>query len=211
MSSYRMVAMGVLASLMSLTLVACGQSEDSPDPVSTDRATSDAPEPTSPPTAADPATQALARDADLRTDELPISAQEAIDIATDKVGATKIVHSVEIDWSDRHQTWKWEIEILKGDTDHEVEIDANTGEIISHDQDTSDDQEQAIDLENPLTQPEALRLATDRVDGALKGWKLTWDDGRIEYEFDLVDPARGADKTVDVKVDVKTKKVRVDG
>lgn len=41
------------------------------------------------------------------------------------------------------------------------------------------------DLEAPMTYDEALDTATGEVDDALRGWKYEWDDGQLEYQFDL--------------------------
>lgn len=208
----RTVQIMAAAAVLTAGLTACSTDDDSADTASTKTAESATTEAT-PSVSATPdgggSSDALDRGADLRTDQLAVGPQEAIDTATGEVGRGGIVHAIEVDWSKRHSTWKWEVKILDDGTDHEVEIDANTGEVIDHEKERTNDTEKAIDPNKPLPFADALRLATDEVDGPLTGWKLEWDDGRREYQFDIADPSRSDDET-EVTVDVETKRVTVD-
>ena len=98
------------------------------------------------------------------------------------------------------------MKILAGTTDHKVVIDAVTGEVVADESETTDDQEKAIDLNDPMTYDDALKAATAERDGELRGWKLEYDDGMIQYQFDIAD---GADEQ-EVTVDAETGDVTVD-
>ena len=126
-------------------------------------------------------------------------------IATDTVGAG-FVYKIELDYDSADAAWQWEIDILDGTTAHEIEIDAVSGRIVSHEQESTSDTEQRVDLADPMTYDEALQLAIGKVDGLLRGWTLEWDDGRLEYEFDLMD----GNTEIEVTVDVETGQVRRD-
>lgn len=211
----RTVQLTVAAAVLTAGLTACGNDDDPADasPSTSSSAETEATPPATPSVSATPdaggAPAALDRSADLRTDQLAVGPKEAIDTATKEVGPGGIVHAIEVDWSRRHSTWTWEVNVLKDGTDHEVEIDANTGQVVNREQERTNDSEEPIDPETPLPFADALRLATDQVDGPLKAWKLEWDDGRREYQFDIADPSRPDDET-EVTVDVETKRVTVD-
>ncbi len=212
----RTVQLTVAAAVLTAGLASCGNDDDPADSASpstsssaeTEATPAATPSVSAAPDAGGPAVT-LDRNADLRTDQLAVGPQEAIDTATSEVGPGGIVHAIEVDWSRRHSTWTWEVKVLKDGTDHEVEIDASTGEVVDREQERTNDTEKSIDPDTPLPFAEALRLATDQVDGPLKGWKLEWDDGRREYQFDIADPSRSGDDT-EVTVDVATKRVTVD-
>ena len=149
--------------------------------------------------------QGLSADADLAEDSPAISAEDAIKKAKDKVGGGT-VHGIELDWDDKDQAWQYDVSILDGKTDHDVDIDAETGKVVSEDKDDADDKEQAIDLNDPMTFEDALKRAQKKSDGKLVSWKLEFDDDKQEYQFDF---EKGGEDT-EVTVDTESKRVSVD-
>ncbi|WP_405219018.1 PepSY domain-containing protein [Agrococcus sp. Ld7] len=143
--------------------------------------------------------------ADLRETQLPVSPEDAWQTANDEVGAG-FVYGIELDYDETDAAWEWEVNILDGSTDYEIEIDAVSGEIVGQKSESTSDTEEPIDLSDPMTYDEALELATAEVDGPLVGWKLEWDDGMREYQFDLM---RGGEE-VEVTVDVESGQVTLD-
>lgn len=129
-------------------------------------------------------TEMPGEDIDLRAQAFPVAPEQAIQTATDTAGAGT-VHSIELDHSDDRNLWYYEVSVLIGGTDHEVEIDAMTGAVIDHDQESTDDHEEAIDLASPMTFDDAMERALTVRDGEVRGWKLEWDDERREYQFDI--------------------------
>ncbi|WIY82724.1 PepSY domain-containing protein [Propionimicrobium sp. PCR01-08-3] len=147
-------------------------------------------------------------DADLREVTFAVAPEDAVQIATEQAGADQIVHQIEIDYSESRGIWEWDIQILVDGVDHEVEINADSAEVVNHEQEQTSDQEQQVDLNTPMTLQQAQDLATAEVDGPISGWKLEWDDGMTTYEFDI-----GADngREVEVSVNVETGAVVVEG
>ncbi|MCF2574133.1 PepSY domain-containing protein [Brevibacterium sp. UCMA 11754] len=72
------------------------------------------------------------------------------------------VHGIELDFDERDKAWQYEVKVIDGATDFDVEIDAETGEVVDTEKDSSDDKEKAIDLNDPMTFDEALKLAQER-------------------------------------------------
>ena len=144
-------------------------------------------------------------DTDLRTDAPPVAAADAVQTAQQEVG-DGILHAVELDYDEDDAAWQLDVKILAGSTDHKVIIDAVSGDVVADESEETDDQEQAVDLEDPMTYDDALEKATAEVDGELRGWKLEYDDGMIQYQFDLT---AGADEQ-EVTVDAETGDVTVD-
>lgn len=149
---------------------------------------------------------ALPETADLATEQLPIPAEEAVELAVQTVGGGQPI-SVGIDHDDA--AWEWEIEVALDGREHDLDIDATTGEVTQHDQDDDDDpQEPAVDVTAPLPHAEAIELAVGEAPGRVSGWQLDSDDGRIRYQVDI-ETSQGGDD-VEVEIDVETREVRVD-
>ena len=149
--------------------------------------------------------QGLSADTDLAEDSPAISAEDAIKKAKERVGGGT-VHSIELDWDDKDEAWQYDVSVLDGKTDHDVDIDAETGKVVSEDTDDADDKEQAIDLNDPMTFDDALKRAQKKSDGKLVSWKLEFDDDKQEYQFDF---EKGGEDT-EVTVDTESKRVSVD-
>lgn len=149
--------------------------------------------------------EGLTADADLSKESPSISAEDAIKTAEEEVG-NGIVHGIELDWDDKEEAWQYDVSILDGATDHDVEIDADSGQIVEHEQDSTDDKEEPIDLNDPMTVDDALKLAQEKASGKLVGWKLEYDDSMLEYQFDFSD---GGEET-EITVDTDTRRVTVD-
>lgn len=152
----------------------------------------------------DPAAAALPEDADLAAEELPIGAERAVEIATEAAGGGELVQ-IEIDHDDR--TWEWELELVADGTEHEVDIDATTGEVTEHETDEDEDQDPVVDVTSPMAYSEAIEIALGQEPGRVSGWDLDSDDGTIRYQIDI-ERAEGGD--VEVEVDVETGDVRID-
>lgn len=147
-------------------------------------------------------------DIDLASDETPISASDALDISAKEIdgGDSAIVHAIELEYSDGSERWEWSVKTLVDDTDHKVKINADSGDIIKHEKDSTDDEEKAIDLDDPMPFSKAKDIALDARDGRIVSWKYEWDDGRYEYEFDIESDGH----TEEVNVNAETGDAKVD-
>ncbi|WP_092102058.1 MULTISPECIES: PepSY domain-containing protein [Brevibacterium] len=147
----------------------------------------------------------LPDDADLSKESPSVAPEDAIATAQ-KEAKDGTVHGIELDFDERDKAWQYEVKIINGTTDFDVEIDAENGDVVDVEKDSTDDKEKAIDLSDPMTFDEALELAQDKASGRLDGWKLESDDDRIEYQFDFDDEG----EEIEVSVDVESKNVSVD-
>ena len=147
----------------------------------------------------------LPDDADLSKESPSVAPEDAI-AAAQKEAKDGTVHGIELDFDERDKAWQYEVKIINGTTDFDVEIDAENGDVVDVEKDSTDDKEKAIDLSDPMTFDEALELAQDKASGRLDGWKLESDDDRIEYQFDFDDEG----EEIEVSVDVESKNVSVD-
>lgn len=216
-----------IASALAFTLAACGADEDFDTPAgseptsATDPSESVSPhDPEGSETDSDSSSDADSdgesgtddattdSDIDLASDETPITASDALDISSEEVegGDAAIVHAIELEYSSSSDRWEWSVKTLVDGTDNKVKIDADSGEIIKHEEDSTDDEEKAIDLDDPMSFSEARDLALDKRDGRISSWKYEWDDGRYEWQFDIDD---GSD-TEEVTVDAETGATELD-
>src|SRR5699024_12296979 len=69
-----------------------------------------------------------------------------------------------------------------------------------------DDQAQPVDREGPMRYDEASGIATEEVDGPIRSWKLEYDDGRTQYQFDI----GSGDDPQEVTIDAETGQATVD-
>lgn len=160
----------------------------------------------SPSATASASAKATAESVDLATQTFAISPQDAIRIATEKAGGG-FAHSLELDWSRYHGAWVYELDVLVGTMDHDIDINADTGEVLELERDDTDDQEKAIDLDSPMKWEEARDLALQSVKGRITSWKLEYDDKYTAYEFDIED---SSGDEIEVEVNVATGKVAID-
>lgn len=144
----------------------------------------------------------LPEDADLATEQLPVTAEQAVQIGQDTVGG-ELLH-IEIDHDD--DRWEWNLEFAVDGQEHDLEIDATTGEVTERDDDDDSVDDPTVDVTDPLPYAEAMDLALAEVDGRVSGWELDSDDDRIRYQIDI----ETGDDDTEVDVDVETGEVRVD-
>ena len=145
-------------------------------------------------------------DADLREVSVGFAVADALQVSADEVGADSVVYSIDLDYSEHYSAWVWSIDTQVDGTDHDVEIDADTGEVLDHEQEGSDDRVEAVDPTDPMTPEQAIEFASAEVDGPVRSWQLEWDDGQRTYQVEVT---TGGDE-VDVVVDVATGDVSVD-
>lgn len=126
--------------------------------------------------------------------------------ATEKAGGG-FVHSLELDWSRYHGAWVYEMDVLVGTMDHDVDINADTGEVLELDRDETDDVEKAIDLDAPMTWETARDKALGAAQGRITSWKLEYDDEMTSYEFDIED---SSGDEIEVAVNTATGAVSID-
>src|SRR5699024_4065961 len=107
--------------------------------------------------------------ADLATAELPISAEKAIEIGREEAGGGDLVQ-IEID-HDR-SAWEWELELVLDGTQHELDIDATTGEVTDHETDDDDDRDPVVDVTSPLAYSDSIDLALETEPGRVTSWEL---------------------------------------
>lgn len=181
----RRVLVGIAAVSLAADLAGCSGGddaiEDSPTQPAGAEATSEA---TGGDTSGADSGDGTPKDADLAAHEFATSAQDAIDAAAQEAGEGT-VHAIEIDWEDDHNAWVWTVTTLVDGTDHEVDINADTGEIVETEEDSTNDKEKAIDLNDPMTFEEARDKALEVRDGRITEWSYSWDDNRLEYQFDI--------------------------
>src|SRR5699024_2251567 len=138
--------------------------------------------------------EALPGDADLATETLPVTAEDAWDIALEATGGGE-VRSIEID--DHDGSWEWEIEMQLDGEEHELGLDVTTGEVSDHDREADDDREPHDDISPPRTSQEAIEIAVGGQAGRVEGWERDSEVGRTE---DTIDIEREDGEDVEVEV-----------
>lgn len=107
--------------------------------------------------------------------------------------------------------FEYTVVLVSDDTEFEIELDGDTLEIRSTD--TDDLGDDAAEMRTRIFDPdevigleEAAAIARTEVDGAIDEWELEGkDDGRIEYEFEIIPTGKTDD--VEVEIDARTGEV----
>ena len=135
-----------------------------------------------------------------------ITQDEAINAALEKVPGT--VEEVELE--DEKGTIVYEIELVSTDgTEHEVKVDAQTGEVLKVEADDDENEEDAqnqaeLAKQAKITEDEAINAALEKVPGTVNEIELEVENGTVVYEIEVLS-TDGTEQ--EVKVDAQTGEV----
>lgn len=131
--------------------------------------------------------------------EFKISLDDAVKKFKEEFKSEEIeVSSLEFD--EDNGKYAYDIKGFNGNDEYEAKIDADSGEILSKEQDKEDDSsdKKAIDLTKIKDAKEAIKKALENNKGFVKSYELDVnDEGKTVYEIDVV----GGD---DVELDAET-------
>ena len=131
--------------------------------------------------------------------EFKISLDDAVKKFKEEFKADEIeISSLEFD--EDNGKYAYDIKGFNGNDEYEAKIDADSGEILSKEQDKEDDSsdKKAIDLTKIKDSKEAIKKALENNKGFVKSYELDVNDqGKTVYEIDVV----GGD---DVELDAET-------
>lgn len=139
-----------------------------------------------------------------------VNREQARGIAYERAGVTsdQVVHVDDFERDGDDGRDYWEIEFLADGFEHEVDVDARSGEILSYERDREDDDHQQNASPAPapapaeqLTGDEALGIALDHAgversqahiddleldsDDGLLSWEVEFEAGGLEHEYDI--------------------------
>lgn len=130
-----------------------------------------------------------------------VSMEEAVKKFNDEYSDAEIT-SVSIDNDSNNYVYK--VEGYNATNEVELEVDANTGEVMNKDTDDKDNvsDDEVLDLEGLVSPQEAMKAALDKVgSGYAKEWSIDSKNGTVYYEIDV----EGSDSANDdVHIDAKT-------
>lgn len=125
-----------------------------------------------------------------------VSLDDAIDQFYETFGSEDINIS-EIQFNHDDGRYLYEFEGWDGQYEYELDIDAETGEIVQQEQDYDDDSGDILDLEGIISPEEAMEAALDASgSGYVEEWDLEVEDGRTIYDIDV---EGGSDQQVDAQ------------
>jgi uncharacterized membrane protein YkoI len=106
--------------------------------------------------------------------DVNLSEQEALDVAKKSLGGISTVVNVELD--DEDGVLVYEIELNQDNKEFDFVINANTGAIISQEQDYSDDYDNVTAADVDLSEQEAIDIAKKSLGGISTVVKVELDD-----------------------------------
>lgn len=124
--------------------------------------------------------------------EFPISVQDAIEIFNNEFGSPNID---EIKFERDDGRYVYDFEGWDGEFEYEMEIDAQTGEILSQETEADTDHDDILDLDGIISPQEAMAIALEAAgSGYVEEWDLELENGFTVYEVDI---EGGEDQDVD--------------
>lgn len=125
-----------------------------------------------------------------------VSLDDAIDQFYETFGSEDInISEIQFNYDDGR--YLYEFEGWDGQYEYELDIDAETGEIVQQEQDDDDDSGDILDLEGIISPEEAMEAALDASgSGYVEEWGLEVEDGRTIYDIDV---EGGSDQQVDAQ------------
>ncbi|WP_166626301.1 PepSY domain-containing protein [Jeotgalicoccus sp. S0W5] len=118
-------------------------------------------------------------------DDVNLSPEDAIEIAQGEFDGD--LHEVQLD-QDRGD-WVYKIDLRSADEEAEVTINQETEEVVDvrTDSEGDDDEEEILDYSSVSSIDEAFEVASsDAGGGDISEWTLSMDDGKAEYDIDLL-------------------------
>ncbi|SDK73514.1 PepSY domain-containing protein [Alkalibacterium thalassium] len=217
MSTSKAIRLGVLSLSASLLLAACDDNDtqdttpveddteqtgdtDAGDDTAADNTGEDDPDDTAADNTSDDETDGAADDATdsqgIQGMTFSVSLDDAIDQFYETFGSEDInISSIQFDYDDGR--YLYEFEGWDGQYEYELDIDAETGEIVQQEQDDDVDSGDILDLEGIISPEEAMEAALDASgSGYVEEWGLEVEDGRTIYDIDV---EGGSDQQVDAQ------------
>lgn len=208
MSTSKAIRLGVLSLSASLLLAACDDNdtqdttpvEDDTEQTDGDTDAGDDTDDTAADNTPDDETDGAADDATdsqgIQGMTFSVSLDDAIDQFYETFGSEDInISEIQFDYDDGR--YLYEFEGWDGQYEYELDIDAETGEIVQQEQDDDDDSGDTLDLEGIISPEEAMEAALDASgSGYVEEWDLEVEDGRTIYDIDV---EGGSDQQVDAQ------------
>lgn len=134
-------------------------------------------------------------------EDVEASPENALDIAQEKEEG----ELTEISFEEENGKYVYKVDLLDGQNEKQVKIDANEQNVIEVEDDTeSDNDENTFKLTDAAVFDEVLKIAKDESDGELKEWTLNEDDGKLVYNIELEQDNQAS---TEFKIDAKTKEI----
>lgn len=118
-------------------------------------------------------------------DDVNLSPEDAIEIAQGEFDGD--LHEVQL-YQDRGD-WVYKVDLRSADEEAEVTINQETEEVVDvrTDSEDDDDEEEILDYSSVSSIDEAFEVASsDTGGGDISEWTLSMDDGKAEYDIDLL-------------------------
>ncbi|HLR92575.1 MAG TPA: PepSY domain-containing protein [Atopostipes sp.] len=117
--------------------------------------------------------------------DFQVSLDDAVQTFRDTFGTNVNIEQIEFDDDDGQ--YHYDIQGWDDQNEYEMEVNADTGDIIDQSTEAEDDpEEEALDLENYVTPEEAMNAAVENANtDVVEGWTLDFEDGQAVYEIDL--------------------------
>lgn len=188
-----------LTSLAGLTLAACGDGgTPANDPAPTDPGAESSMSTTPETGSQQESSPSSNSQADPMADVITMT--EALDVYWADYPDAQI-EEVDFD-DDRSNQWTYEITGVFENREYEMEINAQTGEVINVDEGDADNDEEYLTFDAIIEPQEAITIARDALttaDATFDGWHLDMDNNRAEYEIEF----KGSDNR-DVTINAET-------
>jgi len=129
--------------------------------------------------------------------EFPVTLDQATQSFYDTFNENVNIDQVEFDEDDG--TYEYQISGWDEENEYELDVNAETGDVVEQETDDDDDDEETIAFDNIISPQEAMQAAVDTADTEfVESWDLDVDDGTTVYDVEL-ENADDDDVTIDAE------------
>ncbi|QLK85696.1 PepSY domain-containing protein [Staphylococcus sp. 17KM0847] len=101
--------------------------------------------------------------------------------------------------------WVYKVELVNNKEEAEVKVSDKDNKVLHTDKEMDEHQnmDDTLEYKEAISYKEAVKKAQNEMNGDLKQWQLSKDDGKLIYEVELIDQ----NKEIEFKIDAKTGEV----
>lgn len=133
--------------------------------------------------------------------EFSITLDNALEIFYETFGSEEI-NIDQIDFDDDNGRYLYEISGWDGEFEYELDIDAETGEVVQQEQEQDTETNDILDLAGLITPSEAMEIALEASGaGYVEEWQLELENGQTFFDVDI-------ENGTDQKVNAQTGELR---
>ena len=178
------IQMGIISLSALAVLTACGDGRTQDDAPAQDEPTTEEPAPSPEDEASQDGATGEDTASGIYNREFQVSLDDATQMFYDMFGEDATIDQIEFDEDDG--VYEYNIDGWDQENEYELDINADTGDIIEENTESDSDQDDTLELEGIISPQEAMDIAVEEAGSEIvEDWTLEVDDGVTVYEVNF--------------------------